>query len=116
MLSSVPAFTQIRQIGTELALASGAYSRARSAFGEGFCGKISLDGTPTHPQFAGDRSLPSVCLVQCQDVFIARIALVATDFLLAFGVGQGSKLNLLTHERRWQLWLNLLLWLISSLC
>src|SRR5258706_4789798 len=115
MLSSLPAFTEIRQIGIELALASGAYARSRSAFRESFCGKISLDDTPAHPQFAGNRSLPHACLVQCQDMSIARITLVATDFLLAFGVGQGSKLDLLTHERSWQFWLNLLLWLIGSL-
>src|SRR6266852_2847527 len=115
MLSSLPAFTEIRQIGIELALASGAYSRARSAFRESFCGKISLDDTPAHPQFAGDGSLPHACLVQRQDMFIARIALVATNLLLAFRVGQGGKLDLLAHERIWQFWLNLLLWLTSSL-
>ena len=48
-------------------------------------------------------------------MLIPSIALVSTDLLLAFRIGQRSKLYLLTHQRMWHFWLNLLLWLISSL-
>src|SRR5436190_22081482 len=113
MLSSAPALAEIPQIGIELALARRPQSRARGTFWEAVGGKISLDDAPAHLYLTGDRSLSHSCSVQRQDVLIASKALVSADLLLAFRVGQGSKLHLLTHQRLWQVWLNLLL--ISAL-
>ena len=48
-------------------------------------------------------------------MLIPSIALVSTDLLLAFRIGQGGKLDLLTHQRIGQFWLNLSLGLIGSL-
>src|SRR6266567_740560 len=116
MLSSVPAFAKIPQIGIELALARRSQSGARSTFGEGICGEKSLDNAPTHLQRTSDRSLSHSRSVQSQDLLIASRALVAADLLLAFRVGQAGKLHLPTHQLLWQLWLNRLQRLISSLC
>src|SRR5260370_5898792 len=115
MLSSVPAFTEIRKIGSELALARRAQSGARSTFREAVGGEKPLDDAPTHLQFTRDRPLPHSRSVQRQDVLIASIALVSADRLLSFHTRQASKLHLLTHQRMWQFWLNLFLWLISLL-
>src|SRR6266436_4625336 len=115
MFSSTPAFTQIRQMRVQLALASGTYPRARSAFWEGFCGKISMHDAPTHVHLSGNGPLPHSRLVQCQKVLIARIPLVSTDLLLAFRVGQASKLSLLLYRCLRRFWPNLGLGLASFL-
>src|SRR6266487_4768292 len=114
MLSSVPAFAQISQIGIELALARRSQSGARGTFREAVGGEKTLDDAPAHLQLTGDRSLSHSCSVQRQDVLIASIALVSADLLLAFRVGQGSKVHLSIYQRMWQFSLNMLLCLISS--
>src|SRR5205807_10654111 len=61
-----------------------------------------------------DRSLSHSRLVQSSDLLIACIAIVATDLLLSLGIGQGSKLHLLSHLSMRQVQLNLDCGLVSA--
>src|ERR1700687_1197869 len=115
MLARVPAFTQMDEIRIKLALAKCSSSRTGSTFREAVGAKISLNDAPTHVQLTRNRTPAHSRLVQSQNVLIPSIALVATDLLLAFRIGQGGKLHLLTHRRIGQFWLNLGLGLIGSL-
>src|SRR5258708_8177159 len=74
-----------------------------------------VDDAAAHMECERDRPMWQSRSVERQDGLIASIALVSADLLLAFRVGQASKLHLLTHQRMWQFWLNLFLWLISLL-
>src|SRR5450759_2416073 len=96
MLSGVPAFMQIGQIGGQLPLAFGTAPRTSRAFREGLRGKISTHDASAHVHLTADRSLSHSRLVQSQNLLIACITFVSTDLLLALGIGQGSKLHLLS--------------------
>ena len=50
-----------------------------------------MDDVPAHLQFAGDSPFSHSRSVQSQDQLIASNALVSTDLLLAFGVGQEER-------------------------
>src|SRR6266567_4819581 len=115
MLARVPAFTEMYEIRIKLALTTCSSSRTGSTFREAVGAKISLNDAPTHVQRTRNRTPAHARLVQSQHVLIPSIALVATDLLLAFRIGQGGKLNLLTHRRIGQFWLNLGLELIGAL-
>src|SRR5260370_26122605 len=107
MLTRVPAFTEMYEIRIKLALAKCSSSRTGSTFREAVGAKIALHDAPTHVQLPSNRTPAHSRLVQSQHVLIPSIALVATDLLLAFLIGQGGKINLLTDRpigRAWFTW------------
>src|SRR5436189_3118530 len=73
-----------------------------------------MDDTSAHVQRTSDSSLSHSRLVQSEDLRVSCIAFVATDLLLALGIGQGSKLHLLSHLSMRQVRLNLDLGLVSA--
>src|SRR5260370_34959337 len=99
MLTGVPAFTVMYEIRINVALAKCSSSRTGSTFREAVGAKIALNDAPTHVQLPSNRTPAHSRLVQSQHVLIPSIALVATDLLLAFPIGQAGKPTLLTHRR-----------------
>src|SRR5260370_6962797 len=98
MVRRVPVFTEMYEIRIKPALAKCSSSRTGSTFREAVGAKIALNDAPTHVQLPSNRTPAHSRLVQSQHVLIPSIALVATNLLLAFRIGQGGKLNLLTHH------------------
>src|SRR5258708_35616152 len=98
MRTRFPTFPHIPQIGIELALAKGAPSSPSRALWGTIGGKIALNDASAHVQFPRNSPPAHACLVQGQKMLIPSIPLVSTNFLFAFCIRQGGKLDFWASE------------------